>query len=383
MEALKSVRPRYLGIMVCAGESSGTDRPQRPDNRFLAKLCAIGERQGLRVFVFSPCWLSEDRRSVSGYRYQAADGTWTYETFPLPDLIYDRVFYRSPDGYRQHKAALREMLFHKKIPFLGRSLNGKEEVYEALKRYDAFRPYLPLTLPYRGPAQLLRWLRRHGEAVLKPAAGTHGKGVLHILRAAGGEYRIRGRSRSNRMFAAAFDSPFPLLRLLDRIAAQRAYLLQPYLPLTTQAGDTFDVRALAQKDGRGRWTVTGLAVRKGAAGSLTSNLHGGGSAEAIAPFLESEYGREAAVRLERELLELARTIPPALERCFGRLAELGIDLGIGRDGRIWIIEVNSKPGRSAFESGKAGKNAGELSLLRPVAYAGFLLRQPCGPDVLK
>ena len=42
-------------------------------------------------------------------------------------------------------------------------------------------------------------------------------------------------------------------------------------------------------------------------------------------------------------LEAART----LENSIDRLGEMGVDIGVDRDGHIWFIEANLKPGRQS------------------------------------
>ncbi|WP_036724954.1 YheC/YheD family protein, partial [Paenibacillus forsythiae] len=117
--------------------------------------------------------------------------------------------------------------------------------------------------------------------------------------------------------------------------------------LSGSGGQPFDVRVLMQKDGNGRWTLGGMAVRLGPRGSLTSNLHGGGTAVHPASFLRKQYGG-AAANILAELALASAFLPPLLEAGFGRLGELGLDFGIDPGGRIWLLEANSKPGRSAF-----------------------------------
>ncbi|UUZ97792.1 YheC/YheD family protein [Paenibacillus sp. P25] len=107
---------------------------------------------------------------------------------------------------------------------------------------------------------------------------------------------------------------------------------------------------------------------------MTSNLHGGGSALPAADFLAREFGEGKAEALLRELKRLSELLPEALESSHGRLAELGIDYGIDTSGNIWIIEVNSKPGRSIFTYLQDDR-ARKAAIVNPIRYAGFLLRR--------
>jgi hypothetical protein len=115
-----------------------------------------------------------------------------------------------------------------------------------------------------------------------------------------------------------------------------------------------------------------MGVRCGQSGSITANLHGGGTAWEAAPFLKCEFGNEQAKEQMNTLIELSTKIPLALESAHGRLAELGIDLGVDRNGRVWLLEVNSKPGRTLFTY-LPNKAVQKSSKENPILYAAFLL----------
>nr|WP_284646838.1 YheC/YheD family protein [Paenibacillus chinjuensis] len=83
------------------------------------------------------------------------------------------------------------------------------------------------------------------------------------------------------------------------------------------------------------------------------------------------FGPEKARQLQKELTRLSELIPDVLESCHGRLVELGIDFGVDLDGYIWILEVNSKPGRSIFtylQDDKARNRALKIPFGMPSIY---------------
>jgi hypothetical protein len=209
---------------------------------------------------------------------------------------------------------------------------------------------------------------------LKPKAGSHGKRTLHALLLSskeGGGIRIRGRDGANVSFSHHFRTAEQGLHWVHGFIGTRRYIIQPYLDLTSREGQPFDVRVLMQKNGRGAWTLTGMAVRLGKRGALTSNLHGGGTAVSPLPFLLAEYGKSGAELLE-ELAAAAALLPPLLEESCGRLGELGLDFGIDAGGRIYLLEANSKPGRTVFRL-TGDRRAAKLAAENPLRYARHLL----------
>ena len=73
--------------------------------------------------------------------------------------------------------------------------------------------------------------------------------------------------------------------------------------------------------------------------------------------------------------KLSLFIPQYLEKTTKRrLVELGLDIAVDRDGRVWILEVNIKPGRSLWRK-IDNKEAVDRSIRAPVQYAWYLLKK--------
>ncbi|MGG4552072.1 YheC/YheD family protein [Paenibacillus humicus] len=359
-----------IGIMVseCAGPLPFAEAA------FCRQLCHIGRRQKMTIYVFCPGWVTPGSRSIPGYTFE--NGKWIRKPFPAPDIIYDRCISHDKRQQRRKQRCLASLSEQQPFVYLARALTGKWSVYQALKKHRFIAPYLPDTIRYESPEHLNRWLlAQEGGAFLKPQNGTHGKRTLHVQNikgSLGDGLIITGRSGSNQLFRKKFRSKEDGLDWIHRFIANRAYLLQPYLRLNNSRDEPFDVRVLMQKNENGMWSMTGMAVRAGRKHSLTSNLHGGGTAHKAVPYLIKEFGEHRGIQTVRIIQRLAEAIPEHLESHFGRLAELGIDFGVEPGGHVWILEVNSKPGRSSFF--RIGDMQGaRKSVENPIQYARYLL----------
>ncbi|HZG14356.1 MAG TPA: YheC/YheD family protein, partial [Candidatus Bathyarchaeia archaeon] len=82
-------------------------------------------------------------------------------------------------------------------------------------------------------------------------------------------------------------------------------------------------------------------------------------------------------RIEEEIDQVISLLPSFLEQYHGRLVELGIDIGIDTNGHVWIIEVNSKPGRTVFRQ-ISDRMARIRSISQPVKYAHYLMKERVG-----
>jgi hypothetical protein len=367
-------RKGRLGIMA----TESTKSPPFSNSNFYRRLCLIGAQLGLIVFVFSPDRIDWRSRTVIGYSYHMQTGHWRKGQHALPDLVYDRYFAATRAEYMMYRAQVRRLIRYTKVKFLGHGLRGKWQVHDLLIRDPVIAEFLPRTERYAGQSSIARWLDEYGQLFLKPQGGSQGRGALHIK--AIDDSRIsfiaKGRDAHNQILRCGFYDSFGLNVWLTRAIGTRSYMIQSYLDLTTAEGEPFDVRAFVQKNSHGRWQMIGSGIRKGKAGGLTSNLHGGGIAEDTDRFLTHHYG-ELGAQLQALIHKLSMRIAKRIEMHHGRLLELGIDYGIEPSGKLWVLEVNSKPGRTIFTR-LGDAHAQKASVSNPIHYACYLWERQLG-----
>lgn len=345
------------------------------DEGYYRACCLIASAQRMTAYMFSPQAIDWERERILGYTFNPESNTWVKKRFRLPQLVYDRCFYKNRAQFMQYVTAVSSLKHKHNVTFLGHPLRGKWSIYNTLRREQAIKDHLPNTVAY-SERHLLRWLQADGQVFLKPVSGSHGKGTLHMKYVAG-LYEINGRTMHNKPFAITWQEERLLMRWLRQFMRHRHYIIQHYLTLQTKDGEAFDIRSLMQKDDTGRWQHTGMAVRKGSPGSMTSNLHGGGRAEEVLPFLEGAFGLRSAQLLYQQMIHLSEAISLCLERYYGRLFELGIDYGIDQHGHIWVLEVNSKPGRAIFTH-LQNMELRKASLRNPIHYARYIYDRQLG-----
>ncbi len=363
---------KTLGIIVCTVRRS----PPFLEAGFFKRLALEGRRLGIGLLIFSPKHVDWNRLRVKGWTFSPEAKQWIAGEHPLPTLVYDRCFYTDSNQFRDYKPFVQRLDQSPHVQLLGRGLVGKWDTHLILSRNPSLLPYLPETQKWEGPDKALLFMDQHEKILIKPNGGSHGKGVAAILQTAGG-YQVHGRTRENRLFHLSFKEESSLKQWLNRFVANTRYVMQPYLPLNTPEGRPYDLRMLIQKNERGEWKTTGMAIRTGKTHGLTSNLHGGGRAEKAVPFLLRHFQRDQVSDIMEKIRWLAAVVPPHIERHHGRLLELGLDVGIDTDGRIWLLEVNSKPGRSVFVlSGQ--KEVFHQATLLPIRVAQAILNRQTG-----
>jgi len=359
-----------LGIM--AAPNGSKDFPFA-DHNFYRQLCIAGNQLNLEVFIFSLEAIDWNMESVEGFTYKVDNQKWVANSYPLPKIIYDRCFYRTPRSFEKYLTLRSKLILMPGIYLLGNGLKGKWEVHQTLNREPDLKAYLPFTMPFKSAQQLKKWLQMNHEAILKPSGGSQGRGVLHIRRRTQlqPEYQVHGRDRQNQYINYYFDTLHESLDWIQAFTTNHHYLLQERLVLVTEDDVPFDVRSLMQKNEAGIWQLTGIAIRYGKSGTLTANLHGGGSATHPNIFLSKLFGSMKAKELIQDLTRLSYQISSTLETYHGRLVELGIDFGIDMNGQIWILEANSKPGRTIFTH-LQDFTTHKRSIYNPIHYAKFM-----------
>lgn len=365
-----------LGVL--QHEIQGT--PPFTEAAYCRRLALMGQKHHLSVVVFSPVTLRSRSKTIKGYTLE--DGHWVYREHKMPPVVYDRLTYSNVTQYQACRAACSEMK-RLGVTWLGIGLRGKWDLYQALSQDPTIAPILPKTALYEGPQQLYKLLRQHqGSLFLKPHGGSQGRSVLSVHRlnssvhadftsSADTSISIDGRDAQNRSFHHEYSNTKEAFMWIHRFIAQRKYIIQPYLTLYSHNKRPFDIRVLMQKDQRGRWHETGTAARIGDKESVTSNLHGGGHALRAQSFLTEQFGEAEAKQLLSQIKHYNEYIPTAIEERHGRLVELGLDYGIDRDKRLWLLEANSKPGRSVFAQ-TGDREASTLAVELPILYARYV-----------
>jgi glutathione synthase/RimK-type ligase-like ATP-grasp enzyme len=332
---------------------------------YFRRLIRAGNELGCVVFLFSPQDVLSSERQVKGFIPNEAGG-WTGRLFDRPDVVIDRYRYTPTPAFQQYVA------FRKKSSYLfaNNRLANKWRVHEVLWRDERMHRWLPETRLYNH-ANLQAMLARHPLLYLKPLNGTGGRGILRLERSGAG-YRLLGRDSQRAKVTAVIRQIPSLLRWVDRWKREKL-LVQQGLDLELVPHRAVDMRLLIQKDGTGKWSITGCGIRVGAEKSATSNLHGGGKAIPAKTFLLPRFGEQRVGGILQQCHELSFQTAETIENHFGRMIELGLDIGIDVTGRAWLIEVNPKPGREIFKE-MGAPQLYQQAIRKPLAYALYLAR---------
>jgi len=358
-----------IGILV-----SRNKRLRRPpfsrQKYLLRRFIAAGQKLGAVVYAFNPDGINRENQLIEGffpYKNGSAEITWKKSYFPFPDVVHNRVLSRTTEKTAPVRQAVETAGDYGIKCFNPKFLN-KWETHDILQQNPKICKFLPETLKYTSCEKLQHFLAKHPVVYLKPWHGSLGKDILRITK----KQRICSyvHRQGKQTVSGVWQSTAEMSEALQTFVRQRSYLMQQGLDLVTYFGRVFDIRVLVQKNLTGYWEVSAVVARVGKAGSPFPNIAAGGSAlamEQVWPELFNQDWQTSPVR--EQISGLAFLVAGTLEHTLGNFGEMGLDVGIDTNGRVWLIEVNSKPSRKVFPQGDITLK--ERSIRLPMEYAVY------------
>lgn len=304
------------------------------------------DRLGALACFFSLKNISRSRRLVRGWFYKkrlGQQGQWASRLFPLPAVIYDRCFgtHGRSDGtkLREMLSNIRHVTVFNAIPKL-----CKWETYQVLKRVPELAACLPRTALLHANQQIAALVKSCQAIYLKPDGLSKGHGVFRLSKTSDG-FLLESRKPQRNVKRHLKNLQGILSFLAPYAEAGGGYIIQEKIPLAKYQGKQFDMRVLCQKDINGNWIVAGVAVRVAAPHSVITSPRSGGSVISWPHTLKTVFHQKPGQPkgIAAKVSRIALTACQAIENHFGCCAELGLDMGIDHNGRVWIIEANAKP----------------------------------------
>ncbi|GED13908.1 YheC/YheD family endospore coat-associated protein [Aneurinibacillus migulanus] len=345
-----------IGILTVAG--GGRFRGVRSN---FIDIIETGRRKGALVYVVPIENIDWKSKTVQGYLFHSKERRWIKERLPLPHVLYNRIPNRMFEDQEHVKAALEQLSTMRNLTLYNPQFFNKQQLYAALQRDTDITPYLPQTVMFTSKALLYQMLSSYPFVYIKPVNGMAGKGIYRVQKTTDGGYLAQYQERDDTV-GKRFSSKEEVWTYLAPLIKQD-YVIQQGIDLATFEDKLFDVRLLAQKNGRGEWGVTGAGVRLAGSGKITTHVPRGGSIQPPEEIFMNAFPHIAPNRLLALVRRMALRIARSLEKEWHTLGEVSMDIGIDKNMRIWFIEANAKPGK--FDEPHIRK----LSLQRIVEYA--------------
>ncbi|HEX3043655.1 MAG TPA: YheC/YheD family protein [Bacillota bacterium] len=320
----------YIGLLVSNEERKLTSSRL---NKMLVYVKEYAKLHGA-VVVFALNQVDQKNRLIEGYCFHPGRGCWQRGIFPYPASIY-RTIGLSPEWKNHFLAALGERIFNSRF-------FNKWEMIQWFSKEPAIAPYLPETVLYQAPEDLLEMIQRFSKIYIKPILGLQGRGIFRlcvenqrlIL-----EYRERGGNRRT-----IFPDQGQVVKYLGERLRPGRYLVQQAIDLLEYKGGLIDFRCVVQKNQANQWICQAIIGRSGVKESIVSNISSGGAAFTAENILRKAMpGSEAVVaETQNKIAALALKVCNQLDEYGINLGTLGLDIGLDSQGRLWLIEINNR-----------------------------------------
>jgi hypothetical protein len=326
---------------------------------FVRQLLKLGQKRAY-FFAFTPRDINWQQETVNAW-FLDGGGNWVRRVVPLPDVVYNRLPSRRAET-TMPITSLRERFIKKRIPFFNWSFFNKSDVYKLLDNEPEALRHLPESVNNPSAEQIKELLEKHQFLYYKPTAGSLGIGIYRLTYHPRRGYFVRYRRSTGNVLLrfSNFSSLMKMLRARHGSGLSN-YVVQQGIRLVEIDNCPIDFRFHMHKDGRNQWVVAGIGAKKAGRGSVTTHIKNGGSLMTPQQALSHTFGDRADSVLQ-EAKDVAVRLSEAIERNYNHtLGELGLDIGIDREGAVWMFEANAKPGRSIFKH-PALKEQGRTSM---------------------
>jgi glutathione synthase/RimK-type ligase-like ATP-grasp enzyme len=323
------------------------------NSSFFEEVAQASRQSGTFVYIFTLDGVDLQNKHVTGWRYK--NKRWAFTRFPLPDVIHNRLDSRKMELSETIQTFFANIKHHTNIPIFNHRFLNKVEVTQLLSNDSRISSLSPETVTHFNKSLIAAMFKKYPVIFVKPSKGSLGYGIIHFTRTAKGWKCIQ-----NSMTGPVhrhFHKPEELLKFLYPRLRKASYLIQRGIPLVHVMGSPVDFRALLQKNGMGKWSITSTVARIASEQSFVSNVAQGGKLSRVKAALQNSTLPDHLIpAVERQLKNAALAVAETIEeRADGLFAELGIDLGVDASGKVWLIEVNSKPSKTEDASMNDGK----------------------------
>jgi hypothetical protein len=335
------------------------------------QLVKANELAGTTLFFFSVNSVDFNHSKIRGVYFDVVKKVWAEKDFPFPDVLYDRVKGAKTLNITGDEIRRRfDNLGIKKIN--SRHYFDKWELHQLLERNDKLRKHLPETIIYNSETDLANMLSRYDKIYIKGRTGCRGKQVMSVTRLPekGYEFRIF----LSKIISGRVNDIQSLKRVVKSFLSGKNIILQQAIDLLSVDGCIVDFRGELQRNGSGELTITAIPAR---IGKKNSPIATNGMSYPFEDFFKEvlNYTQDEIARLKNTMETLLLDIYRYMEQSYGPFGELGIDIGMDKEAKLWFFECNAKSAKVSLCNTAEGETL-QRAFLNPLQYARYISRFP-------
>lgn len=362
-----------LGPVVAVFASNGSVRKanmQNPNFRYI-ELIAANDEVNTILYHFTFKDVDFIHHRINGTFYNKKLDKWEQKSFPFPNILYDRGGGTLPNqkiisdyirGQFNHTSDLKKINFQ--------YFFDKWDVHRELVKSE-LAPYLPKSVLYYADYNLLEMFQQTPNIYIKDCFGNNGKGVARARKLTDGTFELSHFYKGIKTYhLISFEE---LAQQVEAMFIKKKTILQEAIDVIQINGRNVDMRAAVQKNGQGELVVQAYPVRLGVENCPITSTKSGSTVYRFESFFKKNfhYTPEQIHQLSGDIKSFLFTSFRCIERVYGSFGELGIDFAMDKQGKLWFIECNAKPGKDALYLSYDDKTI-RKAFRNPLDYAKFI-----------
>ncbi|WP_170031912.1 YheC/YheD family endospore coat-associated protein [Alteribacillus bidgolensis] len=336
----------------------------------LQKHMEAGMQEGCLLYYFSINDIKWFENKVKGYIYAPKWGKWLDYWLPLSNVIYDRGV-----GFQREEKPLvkhirNQFTTHPAMKLINNcDFLGKWKVHKLLYKYNEVKQYLPHTITYKTFDKVIYMLEKYQHVFLKSFYGSRGIEVMSIEKSDGGFILNFYNKGLQKIF---INNESGVKSHIDSFVGDKPFIIQQGIPLIKLNSKKMDLRVLIQKNDKGKWKADYCQIRLAQENYSITNENIGGRVVNYRDYYDLlNRLNNYAIPTEQEIYNKTIKIATYIEKEFGTLGELGMDMAIDDQGGLWFIEANSKPDKDPVPGIDDTEEVGS-QFIHVLKYAKFL-----------
>ncbi|MED1202412.1 YheC/YheD family protein [Heyndrickxia acidicola] len=266
---------------------------------------------------------------IEGTCYIPLKKKWIRSTFPLPNIIYNRLPSRLGEK-EQSFIQFKEKMKQKTLSFFNPSYIDKFSLYSLFSKHKTLSSLLPPTILIDNDASILdAFLSEHTDLYIKPTSSSQGNGIKRIKKSSFDMVHVTTAKKE-----VSFPTFEAFWKHHQSDSRFTSFLAQKTIESRLLNGRKFDYRILSHYH-KGRYLLTGIGIRVAKENGLTTHVPRGGT---LYPYKELQNPD-----LDKQFEWIANECGKALTKEYGFFGEFTLDVGEDKDGKLWLYEVNAKP----------------------------------------
>ncbi|WP_058308278.1 YheC/YheD family protein [Gracilibacillus massiliensis] len=296
------------------------------------EMARVGHTLGFETILFSTQDLDQISHTTHGSIFQ--ESKWIKIETDIPPVIYNRIPNRAIENHKTIKKAINH-LKTSSILFNPNFFN-KWQVYDILKNSDEVNYLLPETIFHPSSATINETLTQH-PVYLKPVKHNKNLYSYYIEKVDNRLFvTIFNKSKEYKYFESwelFFNEYFP--------KGSHQYVLQDAIRYKEYQEKPFHFRLYTLKNSDHEWQVALNYMKE-----LSSSSHN--TNETVISLSSVFTKNEAGVmlqKLDKIALKLSNILDTHMDKSLG---ELGFDIALDQENRLWLAEVYAKPSWDVF-----------------------------------